>query len=101
MRLLWIFLRKGITDDGSEEFKDWEYNLRFALRIQKQAEEMYPGIMRPLYFADFMYNMNVNTGSLLIEIGADSNTVEEVRYSGYLLGEVLKKVLAPQEKKNN
>ena len=47
------------------------------------------------------YNMNVNTGSLLIEIGADSNTVEEVRYSGYLLGEVLKKVLAPQEKKNN
>lgn len=96
-----IMLLAGYNYDGCEEFKDWEYNLRFALRIQKQAEEMYPGIMRPLYFADFMYNMNVNTGSLLIEIGADSNTVEEVRYSGYLLGEVLKKVLAPQEKKNN
>ncbi len=90
-----IMLLAGYNYDGCEEFKDWEYNLRFALKIQKQAQEMYPGMMRPLYFADFMYNMNANTGSLLIEIGADSNTVEEVRYSGYLLGEVLKNVLSP------
>ena len=92
-----IMLLAGYNYDGCEEFSNWEYNLRFALRIQKQAEEMYPGIMRPLYFADFMYNMNANTGSLLIEIGADSNTVEEVRYSGYLLGEVLKNVLTPEK----
>ena len=50
-------------------------------------------MVRPLNFSDFMYNMNINTGSLLIEVGAESNTLEEVRYSGYLLGKVLTEVL--------
>ena len=48
---------------------------------------------RPLLFSDFMYNMHVNSGSLLIEIGAESNTTEEARYTGYLLGGLLADVL--------
>lgn len=88
-----IMILAGYNYDGSEEFKDWEYNLRFALQIQNTASQMYPDMVRPLNFADFMYNMNINTGSLLIEMGAESNTLEEVRYSGYLLGKVLSKVL--------
>ena len=88
-----IMILSGYNYDDSEEFSDWEYNLRFALRIQQKANEMYPDMVRPLNFSDFMYNMNVNTGSLLIEMGAESNTIEEVRYSGYLLGKVLAEVL--------
>ena len=88
-----IMILSGYNYDDSEEFKDWEYNLRFALKIQDTAEKMYPDMVRPLYFADFMYNMNVNTGSLLIEVGSDSNTLEEARYSGYLLGKVIAEVL--------
>lgn len=99
-----IMILAGYNYDNDESYKGWEYNLRFALQIQKTAKEMYPDMVRPLSFGDFMYNMNVNTGSLLIEVGADSNTVEEVRYTGYLLGNVLKKVLDPDKKyynKNN
>lgn len=48
---------------------------------------------RPLYFGDFAYNMNVNNGSLLIEVGTDMNTLEEAKYTGELLGKVLAKVL--------
>ena len=88
-----IMILSGYNYDGSEEFRDWEYNLRFALQIQKTAAETYPNMVRPLNFSDFMYNMNINTGSLLIEVGAESNTLEEVRYSGYLLGKVLTEVL--------
>lgn len=88
-----IMILSGYNYDESEEFRDWEYNLRFALQIQKTAADMYPNMVRPLNFSDFMYNMNINTGSLLIEIGAESNTLEEVRYSGYLLGKVLSEVL--------
>ena len=88
-----IMILSGYNYDGDEEFKDWEYNLRFALQIQKTASDMYPNMVRPLNFSDFMYNMNINTGSLLIEMGAESNTLEEVRYSGYLLGKVLTEVL--------
>ena len=88
-----IMILSGYNYDGDEDFKDWEYNLRFALQIQKKANEMYPDMARPLNFSDFMYNMNINTGSLLIEMGAESNTLEEVKYSGYLLGKVLSQVL--------
>ena len=88
-----IMILSGYNYDGDEEFKNWEYNLRFALQIQKKANEMYPDMARPLNFSDFMYNMNINTGSLLIEMGAESNTLEEVKYSGYLLGKVLSQVL--------
>ena len=88
-----IMILSGYNYDGDEDFKDWEYNLRFALQIQKKANEMYPDMARPLNFSDFMYNMNINTGSLLIEMGAESNTLEEVKYSGCLLGKVLSQVL--------
>ncbi len=83
----------GYNYDGSEEFSDWEYNLRFALRLQKTAGELYPGMLRPLNFSDFMYNMNVNTGSLLIEVGGEANTINEARYTGYLLGKVIAETL--------
>lgn len=89
-----IMILSGYGYDSSLGFDDWEYNLRFALKIQQTAEEMYPNMTRPLYFADFMYNMNVNTGSLLIEIGTDSNTLSEATYTGYLLGNVLSAVLS-------
>ena len=56
-------------------------------------------MMRPLYFADFMYNMNINTGSLLIEVGSESNTVEEARYSAYLLAKAIAKSLKAANKK--
>ena len=91
----------GYNYDGSDEFKDWEYNLRFALRIQNIASKDYPNMMRPLYFADFMYNMNVNTGSLLIEVGSESNTVEEARYSAYLLAKAIAKSLKEENKKSD
>ena len=50
-------------------------------------------MMRPVNFSDFMYNMNVNTGSLLIEVGGEANTIEEARFSGYMMGKVLCDVL--------
>lgn len=94
-----VMILAGYNYDGSDEFKDWEYNLRFALKIQDTASKDYPDMMRPLYFADFMYNMNINTGSLLIEVGSESNTVEEARYSAYLLAKAIAKSLKAANKK--
>lgn len=80
-------------DDGTLDYPDWNYNLRFALRLQNQTEAMFPGMTRPLDFGYFAYNMNVNTGSLLIEFGTDANTLDEAVYSGKLFGQSLAKVL--------
>ena len=88
-----IMIMSGCDLDGSYGFPDWEYNLRFALKLQKYAEDMYPGMTRPLYFGDFAYNMPISRGSVLIEVGTDVNTVSEAQFTGELLGNVLAKVL--------
>lgn len=88
-----IMIMSGYDPDGYYDFDFWEENLSFALKLQDTAETMYPGMTRPLYFGNFAYNMNINNGSLLIEVGTDVNTLEEAVYSGRLLGNVLAKVL--------
>ena len=88
-----IMIMSGYDPSGEYGFPDWEYNLRFALRLQKSCEDNFSGMTRPLNFGDFVYNMNVNTGSLLIEVGTEANTLSEAEYSGKLLGKALAKVL--------
>lgn len=83
----------GLRYRRRDEFLSWENNLNFALKIQNKAEEMYPGMTRPLNFGYFAYNEYICDGSLLIEIGTDANTIEEAEYSGELLGNVLYEVL--------
>ena len=83
----------GCDVDGVRDFPEWRYNLRFALRLQQTAETLYPGMTRPLNFGDFVYNMNANTGSLLIEVGTDGNSLNEVKLAGSLLGNALAECL--------
>ncbi len=88
-----IMIMAGCDPYGEMDFPDWEYNLRFALKLQETAENMYPGMTRPLNFGYFAYNMPITRGSLLIEVGTDVNTVSEAQYTGKLLGNVLARVL--------
>ena len=88
-----IMILSGYDAEEYYNFPKWNYNLRFALKLQKMCETKYSGMTRPLDFGNFAYNMNVNTGSLLIEVGADGNTLEEAKYSGKLLGKALSQVL--------
>ena len=79
--------------NGIEAFEDWEQNLVFALQLQKKMEENYPGLARPIFFCPRDYNMNLTHCSLLIEVGSDSNTLEEAEYSGRLIGSALSMLL--------
>ena len=87
-----IMIMSGCDLDGSMDFPDWEYNLRFALRLQKSAETLYPGMTRSLFFGPVKYNMNKTHASLLIEVGTEVNTLNEAVYTGVLLGKVLENV---------
>lgn len=84
-----IMIMSGCDLDGSMNFPDWEYNLRLALRLQKSAETLYPGMTRALFFGPVKYNMNKTHGSLLIEVGTEVNTLNEAVYTGHLIGNVL------------
>lgn len=79
----------GAEEGKITDFPDWEYNLRFALRLHQKIEDMYPGIMRPLLFTQKKYNMDVTHFSVLIEMGSEANTLDEACYSGRILADAL------------
>ncbi len=88
-----IMIMAGCDVDDVRDYPEWRYNLRFALKLQQTAETLYPGMTRPLNFGDFVYNMNANTGSLLIEVGTDGNSLNEVKLTGTLLGDAIAETL--------
>ncbi len=90
-----IMLLAGCQTGSVEDYPNWEQNFRLNLQLQRQIEEDYPGLARPLLFKACKYNFDLLPGSMLIEIGTDANTLEEAVYSGRLLGHALAKILQP------
>lgn len=82
------------TDGGGLEHPNWQRNLKIAMRIQKKAEELYPGLFRPMIVRDSRYNQQVRDGAFIIEVGATGNTLDEslrsMKYLSLILKEALK-----------
>ena len=76
-------------DDGTMNYPNYFLNLRFAAVLQKQMEGDYPGLTRPVLFDYRKYNQHLTSGSLLLEMGSVANSLEEVIYSGELVGKSL------------
>ena len=68
-------------------------NLALSLQMQLESEKQYSGFTRRIYLKGYRYNMHLMPKSLLIEAGAQTNTVEEVKNAMELLAKVLSKVL--------
>ena len=94
-----IMIISGCQEEGNPitNLPDWRYNLTFAVHLQEKLEELFEGITRPLYFCPRSYNMNVTHCSLLIEVGSDSNTLEEAVYTGKCIGAALTEILKEYE----
>ncbi len=84
-----IMIITGAQEKAIKNYPNWEYNLRFAVKLQKTAEDLYPGLMRPVFFCTRKYNMDMTKCSLLLEMGSDVNTLDEAAYSGRLIGSAL------------
>lgn len=68
-------------------------NFKLACLLQNTAEEMYPGLSRPVLFDYRNYNQELSAGALLIEVGSHGNSLDEALYTGELLGNVIAKAL--------
>lgn len=66
-----------------------EDNLAFSLQMQIAAAKLYPGFTRHIYLKSYRYNLHLKPKSLLIEAGAQTNTVEEMRNAMEALAKVL------------
>ncbi len=88
-----VMIITGCEGDGVTNFASWKENLTFSVHLQNQVEESYEGLMRPIFFCNRKYNMNVTPCSLLLEFGTDANTLEEAVYSARLIGDSLGELL--------
>lgn len=71
------------------DMPDYLENFKLACLIQNCAEERYPTLARPILFDYRNYNQSMSPGALLIEVGSHGNSLEEVVYTGELLGNTL------------
>jgi len=73
-----------------------EENLAFSFQSQRIAESFFPGITRKIYLKAWRYNMHLVPRNMLIELGAQTNTVEEIMNTTEILAFVIDKVLSGQ-----
>lgn len=89
-----VMLVMGSQSGSVTNHSKWQENLKLAVKLQRQLEGMYPTLARSLSLVSKIYNQNLTTGSMLIEIGTEVNSMEEVMYSAELVGNALIGVLA-------
>ena len=70
-RLAQCCLVMGVAHDG------WTDNLQLAVAVQQQLLALSPTLMRPITARGYRYNQQLSPGSLLVEIGAAGNSLDE------------------------
>ena len=80
------------TNGGGLYHPNWQNNLRFAIKVQEIANEMYPGLFKPMIVRNSRYNQHLTNGSSIIEVGATGNTMEQCILSMQCLSNVLAEV---------
>lgn len=80
------------TNGGGLEHPDWNKNLKMAVKIQQKANEMYPGLFRPIIIRNSRYNQHVSTGACIIEVGATGNTMDQCILSMQCLANIYAEV---------
>lgn len=75
-----VSLVMGSSWDG------WQENLKLAVAVQQHLADTHPTLMRPLTLRNSDYNEYFTSGSLLVEIGAAGNTLEEALAAANVFG---------------
>ena len=77
------------TNGGGLYHPNWQSNLKFAIELQQKANEMYPGIFKPIIVRNSRYNQHLGKAACIIEVGATGNTIEQCMTSMKYLAKVL------------
>lgn len=88
-----ILITTGCESGNVKDFPNWEKNLVFALKLQKQLTDDYKALVRPLTITSKKMNMDLIPCALSVEIGTDANTLTEAIYSSRLFANSLSEIL--------
>ena len=68
-------------------------NLAFSFQMEYQAAQYYPDFYRGIYLAGYRYNLHLRPRSVLVEAGAQTNTVQVVKNAVEPFADILNRVL--------
>ena len=70
------------TDQGGLNHPQWKENLKFAAKLQKSMNDNYQGLTRAVDLRQERFNMHTTYGSLILEVGSSTNSLEEAIMGG-------------------
>jgi len=65
------------TNAAGLKHDNWIENLKFAIAVQQRANEVFPGLFRDLHLSTSRYNQHTSDKTIILEVGATGNTIEE------------------------
>lgn len=68
-------------------------NLAFSLQLETLCNHYYPDFLRSIYVKGYRYNLHMRPKSLLLEVGAQTNTLQEAKNAMEPFAEILDKLL--------
>ncbi|MCI8654767.1 MAG: stage II sporulation protein P [Clostridia bacterium] len=80
------------TNGGGLWHPNWNNNLQFAIKVQEKANEMYPGLFKPIILRNSRYNQHVGKAACIIEVGSTGNTLEQCLTSMKYLSKILNEI---------
>lgn len=84
------------TGESGLYHPNWEQNLRLALYLQQAVNAKYPTLARPISVVKERYNQHLTTGSFILEVGSNGNSLQEaitaVRLFADAVGPALKEL---------
>ena len=78
---------------GGEDNPNWERNLAIALQLRKYLNDEYENLCRPPYLKSSTYNQELAYSSILLEIGACGNSIEEAYVSAKAVARAISEIL--------
>ena len=84
------------TNNGGLWHPNWNQNLKFAVKVQEKAEELYPGLFKPIMLTKSRYNQHTGKYANIIEVGATGNTLEQCLNSMKYLAKIMNDITSTQ-----
>lgn len=82
------------SNGGGLTHPNWNDNLKFAVKIQEKANELYPNLFKPIVLRNSRYNQHLGKAACIIEVGSTGNSLEQalnsMKYLSYIINEALK-----------
>lgn len=83
-----------IGSNATLKHDNWQENMKLACKLQNYANINYPNLMRPINVRKERFNQQVSTGSIIIEVGSNGNTLEEAKKGAEYIAKTLCAVLS-------